>query len=61
MGPRHTCNNAAIEVELPGGSVVRVCDPQVIRDVIAVVLEHGGGSDQYEARKRAKTVSGTFE
>lgn len=30
-----------LEVELPGGSVVRVNDPQIAGDIVSVILEHG--------------------
>ena len=30
-----------MEVELPGGVVVRVNDPHIVRDVVSVIVEHG--------------------
>lgn len=34
-------DGAVMEIELPGGVVVRVKDPQVVRDVVSVILEDG--------------------
>ena len=30
-----------MEMELPGGVVVRVNDPHIVRDVVSVIVEHG--------------------
>jgi hypothetical protein len=32
---------ALVEIELPGGALVRVIDAQAVREVVSVILEHG--------------------